>query len=196
MNPIRVTADIEGSEQQFFIKDPEPKRFYGKAFYNILMDGKFINFRANGGCVVSQHVPGTVFEDISENDYNHNNFWRNKARLDVFMNLILLYDVVGKERNYSVDTDGNIHLLDFNQSLQEGDHSFYDDTEVKSRSELQALRKIEEGKILTAYRRNPRTIQLFYEALKENNFEEELAYRLGEQSMADVVLKRIQQLQT
>ena len=194
MNPIRVTVELGGRDEQFYIKDPDPKRFYGKAFHNLLLDGKAIQFSANGGCIVAQTVPGVIFEDSNPNDYKKRDFLESQAKLEVFMNLILLHDVVGNERNYTVDSEGHIHLLDFNQCLQDGYYKFEISEADEHKERLSSLRDIERGNIYRAFRRNERTIEKFLAALTERDTEYKVANKFGYNDMAKLVEHRIQLL--
>ncbi|MFH1590958.1 MAG: hypothetical protein ABIC95_03440 [archaeon] len=196
-NPIRADVTIAGGlEKTFYIKEFNLGRVYGKSLYNILQDGKYLNFTVTDDAVIAEGVPGVLLDDYADQSTTRKKkLDENKLRLELFLHLILLGDIVSNDRNVTVDEANNLHVLDFDQTLKESEYTYFCmDHFDEGPKAYKAIVADESARLArTINREMPRLTQIL-EALTERNLQQSYAILLGHYNIADVIMQRAEKL--
>lgn len=190
-NPFKINVMLGKVPKTFFVKNLDPRRYFGKMLMNVLMDGRYTNFKVTEGAVIVDSVPGTVFEDAEESGLVPKiKYLHNLVRLNIFMDAIMLNDVVGNNRNYSVDCSGNIYLLDFDQTFRDGCYYF---NGISSEGKKTILAE-ERAKIKNTIYRESTRIEQILTALESVDLDPELAWTHGFDNIGQLIRQRIYSL--
>lgn len=195
--PVRVTYSAREDRDIFFVKNANPKRYFGLILYNLLFTSQKLTFLASEGGLVVQEAPGQVLEDVLDNPYekgslfNDDEYFKELATLEVFLNFAGIGDIVGKERNVTVDNDHHLHVIDFDNSFDE--EYIYDfPARIRNNRHLNGrLKKHAFRRIRRAASRNLAYLLPLLEAIKEEKLGQDFAWYRGADDYKEYILREL-----
>jgi len=189
-NPFRVTAAINNKKHVFYLKQPSTKRAVGKAFYNLLVDDKFITYKFNEDGFAVDSVPGKEIEDEDREELvRHMPFVEELVRLNVFTNLVFLDDIMKQTNaNCSYSDRHGIYLFDFDNCFTEGDYlvmSRFKD--IRQKVHIPSIERDERRKIFRGLWDNASSINMLLDVASNDLPEFQLANRRGAEDLGHLL---------
>jgi hypothetical protein len=190
-NPLRVTINGDIPERKYFyFKDSNPRRYLGIMLYNNLLKRKKIDFIANNNTLAMSEVSGTTLEDLEYEHFDQSmKFYKDLARMEVFLNLILLNDISSdsNKRNIVIEND-KINIIDFDQSFTLGNYNFNQVSNKLCRGLYFSEKEDEKNAILHNYIRNKKFVDNILDVLVINS---SLANMMGYDTIGGVIKNRL-----
>ena len=204
-NPFMVEVTINGKiDKRFYLKNPVPERFFGKALYNILLDGKYTRFVFSETGLAVDEVPGSLqsWYDSNKNQRekkmltNNTTYLTNLIKIGVFASSIFLADLNNPD-NFTVDSAKDIHLLDFDQCFRLFDYSLFKlyAPEGKDQIAVREVTRLERQKIGLSIRRNKQRLDQLLQALSEHDINEEFANKSGFDNIGELIRVNLARLE-
>lgn len=197
-NPFMVTALINSRDlKRFYIKRPSIERAIGKAFYNLLVDERFITYHFNEEGFAVDTVPGKEIEDSDRPKLlKRKNFVEEVVRLNVFTNLILLADVLkGTNANCCYSSGHGIYLFDFDRCFTDDDYYVLSSIkDIRNKVHVQSIERSERYRTFKNLIENRERVKDLLEVVREDMPKEALAWTRGEDNLADVLKKEFDKL--
>ncbi|MBN2112038.1 hypothetical protein JW707_02960 [Candidatus Woesearchaeota archaeon] len=192
-NPYMVVAKVNGEHKVFYLKKPDVRRALGKAFYNLLVEDRFIVYRFNEEGFAVDAVQGREIEEEDRDGLMSNKrFVEELVRLNVFTNLVFLNDVLydWTNSNCAYSEKHGIYLFDFDQCFQEGDYSVPLAPEFRKKVDVKAVETSEKMRIHRKMRHNRELIEALLSVVNAEITETELAWRMASNNIGDALRKR------
>ncbi len=197
-NPFKITCSVNNAEKVFYLKKPDTRRAIGKAFYNILSNGKFVTYKFNENGFAADAVPGKEIEDNEKDSLAENrHFVEELVRLNVFTNLFMLDDILKQTNsNCAYSRKNGICLFDFDGFFREGSyHVLSNFKKIREMIDIKSIEKDEKFMIHQNLRKNRSMIEKLITAASENIEEtENLAWSRDEDDIGGLLRKELSKI--
>jgi hypothetical protein len=191
-NPLKISISANSSHKEiFYLKNGNPKRYFGIMLYNALLNREKIKFITDTKTLAMAEVKGLTLEDLRYEHYDHcQKFYKDLARLEVFLNLILLNDITSEfnQRNIVINNH-KINVIDFDQAFTLGSYNFHQLTGKLPRTTYIEEKENEKIAIWQNYKRNQQYVDRILDILDINR---DLANKMGYDTMGQVIKKRLE----
>lgn len=191
--PLRGTAIVGGVEKVCYAKLPDSSRFFGLELFNIMSGYRPLDFIFEKNVFVSDSAPGKLEAHWDREElYSMKPFQENLVRLDTLARYCCINDLY-HPHNKTVDSDGNIYVIDFDESLKYVTDSLSDSVDLPQK-EVFAIVEDERNLIARRVHKELDRVQALVSMLMEHNYNEGEAAQYGSfKNMGEVVAHMLQE---